>query len=183
MKMSKKILAVCLVLTVFLSGMTLFYASAETAPMTSSQIDQIRNNCVSAKNTLNQLHASDALLRVNRGQIFESMSTKLMDRFNSRVANNGYNNAGLISVSRNYGAMLDTLRLDYKTYEEHLSTAINVDCWNQPAAFYDAVAMARTLRNVVHADVVKLNQYIDQYTSAIIQFEKDYQTVVSGIKP
>jgi len=182
MKMSKKILAVCLMLTVILSGVTIIRVAAETTPMTAGQIDQIRNNCVSAKNTLSQLHASDALLRVNRGQIFESMSTKLMDRFNSRVANNGYNNTGLISVSRSYGAMLDTFRLDYKTYEEHLSTAINVDCWNQPAAFYDAVATARTLRNVVHADVVKLNQYIDQYKSAIDQFEQDYQTVVNGIK-
>jgi len=181
--MSKKILAVCLTLTILLSGVAIIRVAAETTPMTAGQIDQIRNNCVSTKNTLSQLHASDALLRVNRGQIFESMSTKLMDRFNSRVANNGYNNTGLISVSISYGSMLDTFRLDYKTYEEHLSAAINVDCWNQPAAFYDAIASARALRNVVHTDVVKLNQYVDQYQSAIIQFENDYQTVVKEVKP
>lgn len=180
--MSKKILVICLILPVILSGVTIIRVAAETTPMTDEQTDQIRNNCVSAKNTLSQLHSSDALLRVNRGQIFESMSTKLMDRFNSRVANNGYNNTGLISVTRGYGSMLDDFRSDYKTYEEHLSNAMNVDCWNQPSAFYDAVALARTLRNQVHNDVVRLNQYIDQYQSAVNQFEKDYQAVVSGIK-
>lgn len=182
MKLSKKILIICLILVTTFSGVSLINAGAQSVPMTSDQIAQIRNNCVTAKNTLNQLHASDALLRVNRGQIFESMSTKLMDRFNSRVANNNYNNDSLISVTDKYGAMLDTFRSDYKAYEEHLSAAINIDCSNQPVAFYDAVATARTLRNQVHADVVKLNQYIDQYQSVVNQFEKEYQSA-QVVKP
>ena len=182
MKISKRMLAVCLVLATVLSGMTLLHANAQTAPMTSQQIERIRDNCVSAKSTLNQLHVSDALLRVNRGQIYESMSTKLMEKFNSRVASNGFSNIDLVSVTTNYGLMLDTFRSDYITYEAQLSSALNINCSNQPVIFYDTVSSARAKRNQVHADVVKLNQYIDQYQSAVNQFEKDYQVAADGAK-
>jgi hypothetical protein len=110
------------------------------------------------------------------------MSAKLMDRFNSRVSSNSFDNAPLVSVTTNYGLMLDNFRSDYKTYEEHLSSAIAIDCSKQPVAFYDAISLARTERIQVHADVLKLNQYIDQYQSAVNQFEKDYQSSANGAK-
>jgi hypothetical protein len=131
---------------------------------------------------LNQLHASDALLRVNRGQIYESMSTKLMDRFNGRVSNNGFDNTNLVAITKSYGLMLDTFRLDYITYEKQLALAISIDCPNQPVEFYDAVLSARTKRSQVNADVIKLNQFIDQYQLAVNQFEKDYQISVERLQ-
>jgi len=165
-----------------LSGISLMGVAAQSATMTDQQIELIRSNCVSAKNTLNQLHASDALLRVNRGQIYESMSTKLMDRFNNRASTNGFGNTDLVAVTKSYGLMLDTFRLEYIGYEKQLALAISIDCPNQPVEFYDAVLSARTKRNQVNVDVVKLNQHIDQYQSAVNQFEKDYQVSVERLK-
>ena len=166
-------------LATILSGMTLLHVAAQSATMTSQQIELIRSNCVSTKNTLSQLHASDALLRVNRGQIYESMSTKLMERFNIRIANNGYSNISLVAITKSYGQMLDNFRLDYKSYEEQLVLALDINCSNQPVAFYDAVALARTKRDQVHADVIELGRYIDQYQSGVNQFENDYKGVTN----
>lgn len=180
MKISKKLLLVCLVFAVLSSGASLISVAAQSNTITNQQIQRIRGNCLSTKTTLNQLHASDALLRVNRGQIYESMSIKLMNGFNGRVSNNDFNNNSLVSVTNNYNSSLDTFRLDYKTYEEQLSSAIGIDCQKQPVSFYDAVSLARTNRNRVHGDIVKLNQYVDQYQSAVNQFEKDYLTSVEG---
>jgi outer membrane murein-binding lipoprotein Lpp len=177
-----KLLVTCLLLAVAISGTFLLNASAQDSAVTSQQIEKIRSNCVSTKNTLNQLHESDALLRVNIGQTYESMSTKLMVEFNTRVTNNNFNNTGLVSVTTSYMATLDTFRSDYKTYEEQLSSAIAINCSSQPVAFYNAVTSARTKRNQVHTDVLKLNQYIAQYQSAIDQFEKDYQVAIKGVK-
>jgi hypothetical protein len=182
MKILRKLLVVCLTLATIFSGMSLLGVAAQGNEMTDQQIKLISNNCLSAKNTLNQLHVSDALLRVNMGQMYESMSTKLMDRFNSRVTNNNFNNIDLVSTTKSYGLMLDTFRLDYKTYEEQLSSALAIDCTKQSVAFYDAVSVTRTERDQVHTDVVKLNQYIDQYQSAVNQFEKDYQASVKETK-
>lgn len=180
MIISKKLLVTGLVFAVVLGGS--LTVAAQGTPMTDQQIELIRNSCVSTKNTLNQLHSSDALLRVNRGQIYESMATKLMEKFNSRVSGNRFNNTGLVSVTNSYKSMLDIFRSDYIIYEKQLMSAINVNCSNQPVAFYDAVALARTERDQVHADVVRLNQLIDQYQLAIDQFGKDYQATLQGVK-
>lgn len=143
--------------------------------MNSAQTEIIRSNCVAAKTKLKQLHASDALLRVNMGQIYESMLTKLMEKFNGRLANNDYGNGDFVSVSINYSSALDDFRSDYMAYEKQLSLAIDIDCSTQPVSFYDAVVKAQTKRNQVHEDVARLNQFATKYESTLIQFEKNYQ--------
>jgi flagellar biosynthesis chaperone FliJ len=182
MKIIKKIVIICLAAAVIFTVSFFIKVSAQSVPMTDQQIDQIRNNCVSVKNTLNQLHSSDALLRVNRGQIYESMSTKLMEQFNSRVSGNKFNNSSLVSATNSYESVLDTFRTDYIIYEKQLTIAISINCSKQPVTFYDAVDLARTERDQVHSDVVKLNQSIDQYKSVLDQFEKDYQAIQQGVK-
>ncbi len=180
MKISKKALIISLVTMITLSGVTLLKVSAEGTAMTDQQIELIRANCLSTKNTLNQLHVSDALLRVNRGQIYESMSTKLMERFNGRVGANGLNNASLTAVTNSYGDQLNAFRADYIVYEQQLASAIKINCQNQPASFYDAVASARLKRTQVNADVIKLNQSLDQYQLSLNQFINDYQASNQG---
>ena len=180
MKFSKKLLIISLAFTIILSGLTFLKVNAQDETISTQQIEQIKSECVLTKNTLNQLHASDALLRVNRGQIYEAMQTKLMDGFNGRIANNNLDNTKLTAVTDSYESALDTFRSDYISYEEQLSSAIDIDCSKQPVAFYDAVASARTKRTKVHEDVLKLNEYIDQYQAAVEQFEKDYQVVADG---
>jgi hypothetical protein len=145
--------------------------------LTSDQTALIQANCGSIKGSLNQLHASDALLRVNRGQIYESVGTKLMDSFNSRLSNNGLDNKGLVSVANEYQAALTTFRTDYQAYEQQLSATIKVDCTKNPTAFNDALESARTKRSTVHDDVTHLNQYIDDYRSAVNDFMLNFDRV------
>jgi len=138
-------------------------------------MNRIKSNCVSAKNTLNRLHASDALLRVNRGQIYESMSTKLMTRFNDRAQSNHLDTKALVGATTSYGTALATFRTNYQSYEEQLSNALRIDCTKEPAAFYDAVASARSKRSQVHDDVTVLHRHIDDYTAAFAQFASDHK--------
>jgi hypothetical protein len=143
---------------------------AQTSTMSDAQIAQIRTSCVSAKNTLSQLRASDALLRVNRGQLYLSMSTKLMNAFNDRASSNHYDISGLQSVTQNYDAMTTSFIADYKVYSEQLSNTIAIDCTKDPESFYNAVALARTQRSQVHVDVTRLHQYIDDYSTVFSVF-------------
>lgn len=143
---------------------------AQDTPMTDAQINQIKSSCVGAKTIMAQLHANDALLRVNRGQMYESMTTKLMSRFDDRVDSNHLNSKYLVSVDQDYNDALTSFRNDYQVYEESLSSALKIDCTKEPVSFYDAVADARTKRAQVHNDVVKLNQDIDQYKSTFESF-------------
>lgn len=161
-------------LTVLL-GITAQSVHAQSATLTQDQIDHIQSNCTSIKSTLNQLHASDALLRVNRGQVYESMASKLMDPFNARLGNNRLDSKATSVVTASYRTGLDTFRTDYKNYEEKLSAAINIDCTKQPEAFYTSLEAARTLRTKVHDDITKLNRYIDDFRSAVGDFLLNYE--------
>jgi hypothetical protein len=143
--------------------------------MTEAHIQRIRSNCVEAQSALYQLHASDALLRVNRGQLYDSISTKLMEPFNSRLTLNSYNAADLVSVASNYDHQLSKFRTDYQQYEEAMSKTLQINCTNQPVAFYDSVADTRTKRGKVHEDAMSLHKTIGDYKDAFETFAKDFK--------
>ena len=181
MTIPRKIIISGLIIATVFSCASLAGVYAQSTNITSQQVEKIRSSCTSTKNTLSQLHASDALLRVNRGQAYESIQTKLMDRFNSRIASNKIENDSLSTVTTNYGKALDKFRLDYKQYEEDLASALNIDCSSQPSKFYDAVSLARLKRSYVHNDVTSLNRLIDEYQSSLAKFQNDYKTAARGI--
>jgi hypothetical protein len=144
--------------------------------LTPDQTQRIEANCTTIKGTLNQLHASDALLRVNRGQIYESVGTKLMNNFNNRLGNNKLDNKGLVVIANEYQADLTTFRNDYQSYEKQLSATLSIDCSTDPIDFNGALEDARTKRDTLHSDVVNLNQDIDDYRSGVNDFMLDFDT-------
>lgn len=175
MKLPARLIIFGLVATLVLSIGGLKGASAQS--LSEEQLQRISVNCLSIKNTLSQLKATDALLRVNRGQIYEAMSTKLMDRFNNRLSSNGLDATGTVAVTNSYRGALDTFRTDYTAYERQLTAATKVDCDKQPAAFHSAIEDARVKREKVHTDVIRLHQYIDDYRSAVNDFMINYERV------
>lgn len=143
--------------------------SAQSA-ITDQQRDAIRTNCTAIKNTLNQLKVSDALLRVNRGQLYESMRSRLMEPFNNRLSSNNLDARSVEAVTGSYSTQLSNFRTHYQDYERQLSDAIRIDCENDPDGFYLAVENARTKRTTVNEDVLRLHQLIDDYRASVSDF-------------
>ena len=140
--------------------------SAQTT-LTNEQRSQIISNCLTIKNSLNQLHATDALLRVNRGQVYESMASKLMETFNTRLSNNGRDVKGLELVTSNYRSTLTDFRNHYQEYDRQLTETIKIDCSEHPDEFHASLLDSREKRAIVHEDVKKLHRFIDDYRSAV----------------
>ena len=89
-------------------------AGAEEESISPAQIERIKSNCVDAKSNLNQIHASDGLLRVNRGQLYESISTKLMAPLNSRMVLNRIDTKDFLSLATKYDRHLSEFRTEYQ---------------------------------------------------------------------
>lgn len=155
-------------------------SGAQSQPMSEAHIERIRANCVDVKATLSQLHASDALLRVNRGQLYESISTKLMATLNSRVSLSRLDSTQLVTVSSSYERELAAFRVNYQVYEQQMSDLLKLDCTKQPVAFYDAVAIARDKRTEVHENVTAITKEIANYKVAFDAFEKQYKESLNG---
>jgi hypothetical protein len=150
---------------------------AKAEDLTPDQVQRVKANCVSIKNSLEQLHATDALLRVNRGQVYESVASKLMDKFNDRLGSNQLDNKAMTTVTTNYRTALAKFRTDYIAYEQKLSAAIRIDCTNQPNTFHKTVEEARKLRNTVHSDVQKLHRLMEDYHTSVSDFLMNYERI------
>jgi len=147
---------------------------AQDMPMTEAHIARIRANCVEAQTRLGQLHASDALLRVNRGQLYESISTKLMAPLNSRISLNHLDDVNLVTIAASYEGQLAYFRQSYQQYEEAMSRTLKLNCINQPVVFYDSVADTRAKRKKVHESTVTLHETIGDYKKEFEVFAKQF---------
>lgn len=151
--------------------------SAKADDLTPEQTQHIKANCVAIKGSLNQLHVSDALLRVNRGQVYESLGSRLMDSFNDRLSGNQLDNRAMTTVTNSYRNALLAFRTDYIAYEQKLSEAIRIDCVAQPNTFHTTIEEARKLRTVVHEDVLKIHRSIDDYRGAVSDFLLNFERI------
>jgi hypothetical protein len=150
-------------------GGSVAYAEDAAATLTDADLAKIRANCVSVQTSLNRIHESDALARVNLGQQFETISTKLMAPFNSRVALNRLNGVALTQTTVAFNNKLDEFRTLYQQYEQTLIRAIQLKCSDQPVTFYDTLNLARDHRAAVREAVVSLGDLVKQYRSEVSQ--------------
>ncbi len=146
--------------------------NAETASnsLTDAQLVRIRTNCSQIKTQLDRIHSSDALLRVNRGQLYEHMGTRLMTPLNTRIAANRLDGSNLIATTSQYEAHLDEFRTTYRDYERKLSETIRIDCQKQPAIFYNTLTEARTLRTKVYEATESLRKDVTTYGTELEAF-------------
>lgn len=166
-------IAAALVGSVGLGGVVL---AQEQAPMTEAHIVRIRANCNDTKSTLQQLHATDAGLRVNRGQIYESIATKLMAPLNGRLVLNRLDSEPFLNIADEYEQQLQAFRLQYQQYDEAMSATLRINCVNQPVAFYDSVVDTRTKRQLTHEATIKLHSIIEKYGLEVKNFADKFET-------
>lgn len=167
---------------VLMAGVLLWVSGASVQAadtnLTDEQRDRISSECSQIKGSLSQLHASDALLRVNRGQAYEAFSNKLMTPFNTRLNTAGFDNKAMTTHTSQYALALAKFRTDYILYEQKLAAALKIDCQQKPGEFYKAILEARELRATVHEDVQKLHRVIDDYGTSVEDFLLNYKRLV-----
>jgi hypothetical protein len=138
-------------------------AEDQSLVLDDTQIGLIRTNCLTVQSTLERVHASDALTRVNLGQRYETIATKLMAPMNSRIALNRLDSVELTQTTASFNAELDNFRSLYQQYEQTMLRATQIKCRDQPVAFYDTIALARDHRAAVHESVLKMSTLLKQY--------------------
>lgn len=172
---------IAIVLAVVYS-LTSSFAYAETTPetLTETQLSQIKTNCISIKSTLNRIHANDGLMRVNQGQQYEIISTKLMAPLNSRIALNRLDGVELSQTTVSYNLQLDTFRSDYRQYEQSLSDLLRFDCSQNQREFYEKLIEVRADREAVNETATKLKTLIDRYGTQFDTFRVKHLSVIQG---
>ncbi len=167
-----------ILLAVFGTLLTGFVVSQQAYAQTTlsnEQTERIRQNCVTVQTTLNQLHASDALLRVNRGRLYENISTKLMAPLNSRITLKGLGGLKLTATTVEYDRQTDVFRASYIEYEEAMSRALKFKCTDQPVEFYESILAAREKRQRLHEDTQTLTTLLNAYKTEFEIFAGEFK--------
>ncbi|HWT40435.1 MAG TPA: hypothetical protein VN081_04180 [Dongiaceae bacterium] len=138
--------------------------------ITDKQITAIRNQCNELQANLTQLHQSDTLLRINRGQLYRTIADKLMTPLNQRIASNNLDNSTLVPLTAEFNDTYTDFYNDYKDYDQSLSAVIQIDCKKQPTQFYSALQQAREKRIKVGKSSQELTDLAVEYKKAVATF-------------
>lgn len=149
------------------------FAQEALLPATGdTPVDRLQANCDSIQSNLRRLHTSDALLRVNVGQVYNGISEKLMARLNSRLALNRIDSTEFVEITGRFEDARSEFSTSYTAYEVSLSNLTKIDCKTKPAAFYAALLTTRDARQKLSTIVQTLNENIQDYQVAVERLQQ-----------
>jgi hypothetical protein len=171
----KHFIAILAILGVCTAAIFASQAAHAQGALSDDEIEHIRQNCVNAQTTLGRIHASDALLRVNRGQLYELISTKLMAPLNSRIALGRFEGLKLAATTIEYDREREVFTTSYKEYDDAISHTLKIDCKEKPIEFYQSLQTAREKRQKVHQDTEALTALLEAYRAEFESFANDFK--------
>lgn len=160
-------------LTSFLIGSSLLVAPqvvlAQTADITSDAelVKTLRRNCSAVRVAIKNIHTNDALTRVNVGQRYNSISTKLMARLNGRLAVNKLDSSRLVNITNDFESTRLRFNSNYNDYDTAMTELDHTNCTDDVARYYQKLVTAREARNRLTEDVKTLNELLVKYRAEV----------------
>lgn len=150
-------------------------SAAENPGLSPEKLADIKASCVNVQVILQKIQYNDAATRVNRGQGYENLMTRMMIPMNSRTAINGFNSsaAELADITTRYQQVFSTFKNNYENYDDALADALRVKCQQEPADFYNSLTEARQQRVNLSSDIATLSQLIEEYRQAVIKLKAE----------
>lgn len=173
--MFKKISIVALsVLAIFIFSQSSY---AQTANLSPEKESVVKQTCVSAQTVLQRIQHNDAATRVNRGQGYETIASRLMVPLNTRTTSNEYNSTAplLIDTTEDFQQALENFKEDYENYDNAVSAALRTKCQDKPADFYGHLEDARSERQKVSNGITNLAGLIGQYRVNVLKLQNEVQ--------
>lgn len=165
---------------VFVLATASLFAIVNTRPtsaeliVTEEQIAAIKQNCVNNQAALNQLHQTDAFLRIDRGNLYRTISDKLMVPLNRRMASNQLDAGALVSTTAQFNKEYSTFYKAYIEYDRKISRLLSIDCTKEPVTFYNALLAAREARSALYDSNKRLVQLATVYKQQFDAFRVEF---------
>ncbi len=127
--------------------------------------DAVRAGCLSAKSALSQTEKNDAVLRINRGRIYNEVSD-LLYAMNARISNNRRSAPKLSQITEDFNDELSKFKDTYNKYDDKLVELTKSDCSNAPSDFYSGLVSVRQGRENLKDSVEKLDRLVEEYSDS-----------------
>ena len=149
-------------------------ANASTI-ITPEAIEKIKNRCTENQAALNRLHQTDAFLRINRGELYRTVSDKLMVPLNRRLAANQLDAGSLLTITADYNKEYRTFFNAYIQYDNAMTKLLSIDCTKEPVAFYNALLDAREKRTKLSKSNLAIKELVRQYGVSFTDLKANYE--------
>lgn len=173
--MIKKSIFGAIVSLVFAGGIFVVVAYAQTDTLTPEKQTIITQSCILSQTTLQRIQHNDTATRVNRGQGYETILSRLMTPLNTRATSNGYNASAtvLIDTTKRYQQAFGSFKNHYNNYDNAISSALKIKCKTKPVEFYGYLEEARKQRQTLAGDVDNLSSLIDEYRVGVTKLRSE----------
>lgn len=143
----------------------------------------VEMNCLDVKMELSKIYEQDGLNRVNAGQLYETMSSRLMTRLNAKVVSDRLDGTELVRIAADYEDALQEFRDEYHDYEVAMNALLKADCQSRQQAFYLALTEVRASREAVYESVEAIDTATKEYYEAYEEFRDDYLSDADDTPP
>lgn len=145
--------------------------SAKT--ISEEQMGVISANCSSVKFRLENIQKADSKNRVHLGAQYESIATNLMMNLNLRLTKNDLTNTTIADQHKTFVSERTRFKDDFIGYSQELDALIDMDCKNNPQAFYDKLEVVRAKRLDVERSINRLNEILTKHRQSIVELQKE----------
>lgn len=147
----------------------------ETTELSPEKIIDIKASCVGVQVVLQKIKYNDAANRVNRGQGYESLVTRMIIPMNSRAAVNGFSNsaASLANITSRYQQSFKNFKKNYDNYDDALNSTLRIKCQEKSTEFYTHLTEARKYRTNLANDITSLTQIMEEYRQAVVKLKDE----------
>lgn len=139
-------------------------------PGDTSTYSTITMNCLDVKIKLSKIYEQDGLHRVNAGQIYDTVSNRLMAKLNAKIVNDRLDGSDLIKSAAAFEEALVDFREEYHTYGAAMSRLLKSDCKSHQQTFYLHLTEVRNGRKAVHESVTAITTAAKEYLEAFRKF-------------
>ena len=146
--------------------------SVTISTLTESQAGYISQSCASIKQGLKALQRTDVAIRSYLGTIYETALTSFISPLNVRLAKNNLPSAVLTDLHSSFIIKRQDFSHLFVTYSQDFENLLNVDCKNEPEAFYDQLLKTRKSRAALEKSVDEVNSILNKVPSAIQKIEE-----------
>lgn len=158
------------IITALLAGIVFVRPTNAEVVVTKESIANIKANCFKNLASLRQLHQTDAFLRNDRGELYQTISNKLMTPLNQRLVENELDGSLLVATAASFNRKYRNFYKDYVEYDNAMSGLLEVDCSDEPVTFYTSLLETRKKR----AELDKSDQALVSY---VVQYKKQFDTL------
>lgn len=134
----------------------------------------VEMDCMAVRVKLSKIHENDSLMRVNTGQAYGMITSRLMSRLHAKIVEQRLDGGELVKKTAEFESQLGEFRSHYQEYEAALSELLKKDCGSQQQLFYAMLREVRAKRDVVYEDTKQLEKCIHEYKELFLEFKEQY---------